>query len=128
MLTGAQDAIAVHTSLLWMSRLIDVTASLRARGYPRSAAGVVTLEIADPVLLDNAGCLSLQWQDGEIRVEPATHAGARLEVGTFASIYTGRLPARDAVRLGLLEGGSERDIAVLEAAFGGLQPWLPDVF
>jgi predicted acetyltransferase len=128
LLADRQDAIAVQTAELWMSRLIDVEAALRARGYPPDLSTAIELEVVDPVLPANARCLRLEWCEGEMTVEQVVRAGTRVDVGALASMYTGRLPAREAARLGLLAGASGREIAALEGAFRGPQPWLPDVF
>jgi predicted acetyltransferase len=129
MMAGRQDAIAVQSTMVWMSRLIDVQSALRARGYPCTLNGSIELGIADSTLPSNAGCLHLEWREGKLRIDPAPRAAVRLDVEALAPIFTGRLPARDAVRLGLIGGATERDIAMLEAAFlGPSPPWLIDVF
>jgi predicted acetyltransferase len=128
MLAGGQDAITVQSTEFWMSRLVDVETALQARGYPRTLTGTIELEVSDTTLPANTRCLHLEWLDGELRIDSAPRGGLRLGVDALAPIFTGRLVARDAVRLGLLEGARERDIAMLEAAFLGSPPWLADIF
>jgi predicted acetyltransferase len=126
--TPVQDAVAVRSTLLWMSRLVDVEGCLRARGYSPAVSGEIDLAVLDPVLPGNTRSIHIAWSDGQATVEQCRDARIRIHVGALATILTGWLGARDAARLGCLEGAGDRDVALLEAAFSGPPPWLPDVF
>jgi predicted acetyltransferase len=112
----------------WMLRLVDVTKALEARGYPKGLEASVELEVADPAIDANRRALRLHVAGGAGRVEPLLTARARIDVGMLSAIYTGWLPARDAVRAGRLLDASADEVATLEAVFSGPRPWLADLF
>jgi predicted acetyltransferase len=123
-----EPAIAVEWTTPWMCRLLDVPVALAARGYPPGVTAAVEFTVDDPVLPENAGAIRLEARDGQATVERIDRAVARTDVAVLAALYTGRLAARDAVRIGRLNDATEAEIAGLEALFAGPKPWLADIF
>ncbi|RIK45981.1 MAG: hypothetical protein DCC58_04610 [Chloroflexi bacterium] len=113
---------------LWVARLIDLPAALRARGYPPEVRATVRLQVHDQTLPENAGAWSLEVADGAGSLTRAQQAGATLDIGTLASLATGWLPAREAARTGRLHNATPAEIAALEAIFHGPKPWIAESF
>ncbi len=85
----------------------------------------------DAPLASNDGWWSLCVSKGEGRLLPA-NAGrgdaVDLGIGAFASLYTGWAQSATLERAGLLRGGSAETRALLDAAFAGPTPWMPEEF
>ena len=129
-LFGCIDSVEIRIaeSSRWMAQLVDVKAALEARGYPRTVRASVTLRVLDRQSSWNEGTISLEIADGEGSVSRADGRAAEVDVGTLAALFTGWLPARDAVRCGGLRGADPVVVATLEAIFGGPKPWMQDRF
>lgn len=110
-----------------MLRLLDVPAALEARGYQQHVSASVTIEVNDPHLPDNAGPWHVMVDGGSAKVAPASDAVARADASAWASMYSGLLRPRDAVRTGLLDASGDA-LDSLEAIFAGPMPWLADYF
>ena len=140
---GPQDAllaaasehwVTVHEMSRWMVRILNVPAALLSRGYPPTLSGEVRLVIEDDLLADNAGVWRLAWTNGSIEVERIAaelpdHASlARVDVRYLVPLYSSFLTAGQLRQFGHLRSGSRHDIDVLDAAFAGPSPWLPEYF
>lgn len=113
----------------WMTRLVDVSGAIAARGYDESVDAEVTLEVSDASAEWNAGRWTLRVRDGKGTLEPASAGGAvALDVGQLAALYTGWASPRRLARLGLLRGASEADLAALTKIFLGPTPWCQNFF
>jgi predicted acetyltransferase len=112
----------------WMLRINDVRRALEERGYPSGIDTAVDLVVTDPALPHNEGSIRLEVSDGKGKIVPARNARARVDAGTLAALYSGWLPARDAVRVGRLQNASREDVDSLETIFRGPQPWMMDIF
>jgi predicted acetyltransferase len=123
-----QDVVRVRWSYPWMTRLVCVTEALQGRGYPQSLKAALELQVTDSVLPENDGPIRVEVCDGVARVTPVKNASARVDVGILSAMYTGWLPASDAVRLGRLENATSQEIATIEAMFAGPKPWLGEMF
>jgi len=127
---GGQD-IRVHDASRWMTRILDVGAALESRGYPESVEGAVELTVTDTVLAGNSCSARLEVSGGRCRVRSASANGGRgavMDVGALAAMYTGWLPAREAVRAGRLHNTSARDRSMLETMFSGPKPSMFELF
>jgi predicted acetyltransferase len=127
-LQNTQDARRIEWTELWMSRLLDVTKSLIARGYTSSLSGSVELNVTDETLSDNDGAIRIEFIDGSAHIDSVGTATAQVDVGTFASMYTGWLPARRAATIGSLKNATEHEVDLLDVAFAGPSPWMMDIF
>lgn len=127
---GAQHdhALEFQYTFRAMLRLLDVPEALRARGYPPLTDTEVTLAVVDPHRKTNEGPWRITVAKGSATVAPAeTQASARVSVQALASMYSGLMLARDAVRTGGLEADPDT-VTALEAMFAGPSPYLPDFF
>jgi predicted acetyltransferase len=111
--------------LCWMQRIVDVDAAMTARGWPSRAAGRVELEVTDPVT--GVERLVLEVESGSARVRPGGSGAVRCGIGALSAWYSSALRARDAVRLGLLEGDGSA-VNTMDGLIAGGLPWMPDFF
>jgi predicted acetyltransferase len=128
----------VHGDLRWMVRVVDAPLAVSQRGYPAGLELEVPLVLSeraacrdDAPLAANAGAFTLLISKGEGRLErrrSADAAAPTIEIGGFASLYTGWAQSTTLERAGLLVGGTPEARALLDAAFGGPTPWLPEEF
>jgi len=113
---------------MWVMRLIDMPAALSARGYPETVQSAIAFNVVDETLPENNGAWRLEVANGAGHLTPATTATATLDVGTLASLVSGWLPAREAVRAGRLRGASAAEVASMELIFHGPTPWIAEAF
>jgi predicted acetyltransferase len=112
----------------WMTRVVDAARAVESRGFAPGLELEVGLALDDEVLEANRGPFVLRVSGGRGRLERGGGGALRLGAGAFASLYTGGAGAATLARVGLLEGGSERERADLGAAFAGPAPWMLDPF
>jgi predicted acetyltransferase len=117
--------IEVQSFLCWMQRIVNIDRAMSARGWPVRAAGRVELEVTDPVTGVERAILEVE--SGSARVTPGGTGAVRCGIGALSAWYSSGLRARDAVRLGLLEGEASAVSAMDDLIAGGL-PWMPDFF
>lgn len=117
--------LEVQGFLCWMQRIVNVEAAMTARGWPARAAGRVELEVTDPVT--GVERLMVEVEAGSARVTAGGSGAIRCGTGALSAWYSTALRAQDAVRLGLLEGGSDA-VAEMDGLVAGGLPWMPDFF
>lgn len=122
-----EDKVELEGAFRYMVRLLDVPAALEARGYHPLLEVGVTIATRDPLFAENDGPWRIDVAGGRAKVTPTASADATADVQTWASIYTGLLRARDAVRLGALDA-TDAALDALEAIFAGPTPWIADFF
>ena len=126
----AGDGLRLDGREEWMVRPLDVAAALEKHGYPAGLTESATFEIRDSLIFGNCGRYHLEvaHSRGNIsQIEQVVEAPARMEIGTFASLFTGHASARALWRAGLLHG-EEKMIDRLQRIFCGAAPWMPDRF
>ena len=120
----------------WMTRIVDPPGAIAQRGFSEA------LEVDVPFVLDeigatdeaasladNAGAWRLTVSKGEGRPERASREDRpRMGVGAFAALYTGWGDTGKLERAGLLSGGTASQRSLLDGAFAGATPWLPEEF
>lgn len=102
---------AGHIGYGAMLRLVDLKAALESMPLAPHARGELTLDVADPVLPQNARAWRLVARDGKLHVrpEPAGAAGARARprlatsIETLAAIVAGTIAPCRAAEGGLVE-------------------------
>lgn len=117
----------------WMTRVVDASAAVAARGFPAGLEVEVPLRLRDTIVTTNQAdyVLSVQKGRGELTRCEGSRSGAdsaQLGIAAFASLYTGWAGTADLARMGLLRGGSFDQRAALDAAFAGRTPWMLDEF
>ena len=123
-----QQELRTLAEIRWMTRMVDVTRAVAARGFPPGLEVEVPLALGDALLGDNDGRFVLQVTDGKGRLQPGGHGSVSMDVGAFASLYTGWASTGVLARSGRLEGGSPDERARLDAAFAGPTPWMLEEF
>lgn len=119
-----QGSVRLRSRILCMTRLLDVTKALTARGYPPGSDEELALRVVDPLIPQNNRAIRLRVMDGAAEVGSTREPAVRVDVGSLAALYTGWLHPWDAARLGWLTGASPRQLAVLTRLFSGPKPWL----
>lgn len=111
----------------WLTRLIDVPAALRARGYAKAISAEVHLDVRDDVLTENNRLLVLTVERGEMTVHEGGNGAVKVDIRGLASIYTGYRSPLELLSSGYIEGEQD-DLEQLGAIFAGPTPWMPDHF
>lgn len=119
--------VRVHDRLDWMLRVVRVGDALEARGYPDAVHGEASLEIIDGQVPENNGPWNLRIEGGRAEVKQGGDADTRLDIRGLAALFTGRLPPHELRMAGLMTGNEAHD-DLLQAAFAGPAPWMPDFF
>ena len=82
--------------------------------------------MSDPARPD-AERFVLEVSDGEGELSPGGDGRIRCGVGVLSSWYSSTMRAREAVRLGWLEGPTA-DVEAMDSLLGDRDAWLPDFF
>ncbi|MCZ7525709.1 MAG: GNAT family N-acetyltransferase [Acidimicrobiia bacterium] len=127
LLLPEQD-VAVKRTMGWMTRVVDASAAVAARGYPPGVRAEVHLEIGDRQAPWNDGPFVLDVEDGRGELRPGGTGDVRLAAHALAALYTGWTSARTLAAAGLVHHARDRDLAVLDAVFAGPRPWMFDEF
>lgn len=116
---------------VWMTRLVDATAAVAARGYGRDVEAEVALRITDRHAPWNAGNHLLRVAAGEAELtpigDPPADGTVSLDISALSSIYMGWSDPRYLLRWGLLSGPPAAAASLAEV-FAGPTPWCPDFF
>jgi predicted acetyltransferase len=112
----------------WMTRMVDAAGAIAARGYPAGVRAEVHLQLTDRLAPWNDGRFVLRVEGGEGKLSPGGTGDVHLSVNALASLYTGWASAPVLAAAGLLHDAADRDLAALDAAFAGPQPYLFDNF
>jgi predicted acetyltransferase len=108
---------------LWLD-LVDVGASLSARGYARD--GRVTFELSHPFCPWNDGTWTVA--DGAAK-RSSRRPDVRLDATALGAVYLGGHSFSELGRAGLLEEASRGGLARADALFAGDRaPWCPEIF
>jgi predicted acetyltransferase len=111
----------------WMTRVLDVSAALEARGYPQGAAGTLHFELEDDLFPDNRGSFILEVSAGTGHVRRGGNALMRMDIRAFASLYTGFLSPEALRSVGALTA-DDATVRLATTFFTGPAPALPDMF
>lgn len=129
LLAFEQQQVRPEQTTYWVSRVLNVLGALKARRYPPDVQAVAEIHVDDSVFRDNAQPFRIEVSGGEGCVQtPGSGPYLRLGVGTLASLYTGWLRATEAARVGLIQGGPDRQLVALDQMFAGPKPWLLEPF
>lgn len=109
----------------WMLRVIDPSAALEARGYPKGQPERVVLKVVDPLLGDQT--LTMDVEGGRARITQGGDPTAKVHIRGLSAMYTGYLSPYEVASIGLVEAG-QRTLGALQALFAGPAPWMRDFF
>jgi predicted acetyltransferase len=122
----------VVVEIRWMLRLNDPAGAVAQRGFPSGFEAEVPLRLCDPLDRRARDDRSEPWvlrvSKGEGHLEAGGQGRVAMGLGAFASLYSGWAQTATLARAGLLQGGSAAERALLDAAFAGPAPWLPEEF
>jgi predicted acetyltransferase len=111
----------------WMLRVLDVPATLQARGYPAGLSGALHLEVDDDLFPENRGRFVLEVENGEAEVRPGGDGDMKLHVRALAPLYSGFLSPTALQAAGVLEA-DEASLRTALALFSGPPPAMPDMY
>ncbi len=116
-----------------MTRTLDVSRALTARGYPRSAACDLSFAVTRTAAtgLPEREAVRLVTAGGRAEVRPAEEARLSVTERAFTQLYTGFRSARELHGLGeltLASPAAQDDLDMLDELFRGPLPTLPDFF
>lgn len=114
--------------LAWMTRLVDPEAAVAARGYVEGVDIEVHLNINDATVPANDGPHVLRIVAGVGSLEAGGRGAAAVDIGDFASLYTGFADAGFLATAGRLAGAEASDVDALRRAFAGPPPTIVDFF
>ena len=124
LLVGRPDRLDLNGSTgLWID-LVDVGASLSARGYRQD--GRVTFELVHPFCPWNDGTWTLS--DGKAK-RSSRRPDVRLDATALGAAYLGGFSFAQLARAGLVEEASRGGLARADALFASDRaPWCPEIF
>lgn len=111
----------------WMIRVLDVPATLKARGYPAGLSGALHLEVDDDLFPENRGRFVLEVENGEAEVRPGGDGDLKLHVRALAPLYSGFLSPAALQAAGVLEV-DDVSLRTATALFSGPPPAMPDMY
>jgi predicted acetyltransferase len=117
----------VDNVFAWMLRIVDVERALAERGYPAALQAEVHLRVSDDILPANNASFVMSVSDGKGEVSRGGRGSLHVDVRGLSPLFTGYHSAEALVSTGLVQG-SDTDLALATAIFGGPAPWLPDFF
>jgi predicted acetyltransferase len=120
----------ITKSEFWMLRITDIVRAMAQRGYPKSVATAIRLNVHDPIVRANDGSwtLSVEHGRGELKKEATARPAITSSIQGLAAVYSGLYTARQAALLGWLEG-EPGALEAADAIFGGFgTPWMTDFF
>lgn len=130
-LRGREQFMEIVEVVHWMTRIVDVSAALEARGYLPGMQGTARIRVRDEVLPENAGEYVIEVRDGAAAVERVAASGSGavvdIDIRGLAALYTGFATASNLARCGLAEGESG-PLTALSALFSGPAPWLFEIY
>jgi len=127
MLRLAEHYTKVRLDHPWQIRIVSVKQALECRGYAPGLRAEVHLDVVDEHLSQNHGRFVFDLADGLAHVRKGGKGRVRLHVRSLATLFAGYHSAHQLRRLGRLEA-SDRDVALLSAAFAGPPPTMGDMF
>lgn len=110
-----------------MTRLVDASGAIAARGFEPAVAAAVHLEVRDPIAPWNNGRFVLEVADGVGTLEPGGTGEVQLGVHALSAIYTGYASAHELASIGALHGPVEARHA-LDTIFSGPRPSMLEHF
>ncbi|SFP06372.1 GNAT family N-acetyltransferase [Actinomadura madurae] len=112
----------------WMTKILDCPAALTSRGY--NAGLDLTLVLGIQSAPDTeASTLRLAVRDGRCQVEETdAEPDVTVEATAFASLFTGRSSAREALALGHLKAHTSAAVDRMDAMFAATSPWFFEHF
>ncbi|TWU65014.1 Enhanced intracellular survival protein [Crateriforma conspicua] len=123
----------IHEVLRWMLRILDVPQAIQARGYPTHVGGRCTIRVTDSLFPANNGHWELEFSGGQCHArqsnapEPSQKV-IGLDIRGLATLYSGHTTLRQLIRLGQADGADDQAIDLIDAAFAGPAPWLPEIY
>jgi predicted acetyltransferase len=125
---GVEDVSYMGPLEAMMLRLVSPRSALATRRYAPGLSTELHLEIDDPLFPDSAGPVRVEIADGSARVTPGGRAAVRVGPRALAALFGHHHRAHALAAAGLLTGGSDDELARIDAAFSGESVWTFDSF
>lgn len=150
-----EQCYKIEMDMVWMLRIIDVSAAVKARKYPASLTTCISFEVyGDTVLPEvNNHNFTIKITEGKASVNRGKDANTqgvdnnnpvpiRIHINGMASLYTGFRTPAELMVAGLMTASNNNKsaavtgdngqiaaaLATLETIFAGSAPWMPDMF
>ena len=123
-----QEHVTFVREWRWMARIVDLPGAIAARGYPVGLRGSVDLRVHDPQCDWNDGRFRVVVEDGDARLERGGNGDIEIAIGPLSALYTGYATTAMLTTAGLLRTSERGAARVLDAAFSGPAPWMPDFY
>lgn len=111
----------------WMTRIVRLPEAVEARGYPEALRARVCVRVRDPLLSDNDADWTIEVEGARARCTRGGNAGAELDIGAMASVYTGFASPTQLAMIGRASG-DQAALSSLGAIFAGPTPSMVDFF
>ncbi len=106
-----------------MIRIVDVAQALNTRAYVGQGTVCFTMRVVDPSAPWNDGVWRIEAGEGRMQAERvADEAELEVSVNFLAPLYTGRIRADDAARVGMLKVNRPQALEQAQAAFAVTYP------
>jgi predicted acetyltransferase len=112
----------------WMTRLVDPSAAVAARGWPAGVEVTAHLDVSDPTWPDRGGAWTFTLADGHAQLSRGGPGTVAVDVGALASWFTGYRTASSLAAYGRLRGADGDTLRALDAATAGPTPWVRAFF
>lgn len=126
-LVGAleEESANMYMNEQWMTRIVHLPAAMAARGW--GADGTLDLDVADPVVPENAGRWRLVVEDGVAEVSRGGKGSLECDIRGLAPLYTGMYSPAELAGLGWITG-DPHTLRTAGRLFVGPAPWMSDRF
>lgn len=122
-----EEWVKITDRILWMVRVLNVPQALAARGYSRQLRAEIEMEIADDLIVENAGRFVLSVSGGAVRVRRGGNGALRIDIRGLAPLLSGHLSAEQIQTMGLLDGPQDV-LAAASSVFAGPAPGMNERF
>jgi predicted acetyltransferase len=108
LLLDEQDA-ATHLENHWMHRIVDLPATIAARGFPAGAAGTVVARVTDPLTPGTPGAWRITVDDGTGAATPADDDASEvtLDIGALSALAIGGTTTGLLAHVGRITGSDD---------------------
>jgi predicted acetyltransferase len=124
---GSRLRVTTKYSYDLMLRIVDPVAAIEARGFPAGLRATLQINLADDVLAENAGRYTIEVEGGRAAVSRGGAGRIALGMRELAAIYTGFMAPQELRAIGRIAGPDD-DMGLMGAVFGGVRPWVADMF
>jgi len=124
----ADQDLTTTREIRWMTRIVDASGAIAARGFPAAVSCEVDIDLTDRQCDWNAGGWHLSVSGGVGTLTKGGTGAVSMTANALASLYTGYARAETLQSAGLVSGGTTDQLGALTAAFAGPTPTIADFY